>query len=294
MSLLEIFCDVDDFMLIFDQWLKTHALTKAPSPRGRKATLLMSEVMTILIWFHQSHYRDFKTFYLNHVCQHLRSEFPKLVSYSRFVDLIPGTLLPMCVYMYLRQGRQTGIAFVDSTPIAVCHNKRIRRHKTFAGLARRGKSTMGYFYGFKLHLVVNDQGEILAFCLTPGNTDDRKPVPILARELWGKLVGDKGYISQDLFEKLFAQGLHLITTTRKDMKNRLTPVMDRVLARKRSLIETIKDQLKNISQIAHTRHRSPCDFLVNFLAALIAYSWQPNKPSLNLSDAELAQLPAII
>jgi hypothetical protein len=164
----------------------------------------------------------------------------------------------MCVYMYMRQGRQTGIAFVDSTPISVCHNKRIRRHKT------------------------------------PGNTDDRKPLPILARELWGKLVGDKGYISQDLFEKLFAQGLHLITTTRKDMKNRLMPVIDRVLARKRSLIETINDQLKNISQIAHTRHRSPCNFLVNFLAALIAYSWQPNKPSLNLSDAELAQLPAII
>lgn len=292
MSLLEIFCDVHDFMMVFDRWLKKHALTETPSPRGRKANLSMSEVMTILIYFHQSHYRDFKTFYLNYVCQHLRSEFPKLVSYSRFVDLIPGTLLPMCVYMSMRCGQQTGIAFVDSTSISVCHNKRIRRHKTFAGLARRGKSTMGYF--FKLHLVVNDQGEILAFCLTPGHVDDRQPVPTLARELWGKLVGDKGYISQDLFEQLFAQGLHLITTARKNMKNRLMPVMDRVLARKRSLIETINDQLKNISQIAHTRHRSPCNFLVNFLAALIAYSWQPNKPSLNLSDAELAQLPAII
>lgn len=294
MSLLEIFCDVHDFTMVFEQWLKEHALTETPSTRGRKASLSMSEVMTILIYFHQSHYRDFKTFYLNHVCQHMRSEFPKLVSYSRFVDLIPGTLLPMCVYMYLRRGQQTGIAFVDSTPISVCHNKRIRRHKTFAGLARRGKSTMGWFYGFKLHLVVNDQGQILAFCLTPGNVDDRKPVPTLARELWGKLVGDKGYISQDLFEQLFGQGLKLITTARKDMKNRLMPVMDRVLTRKRSLIETINDQLKNISQIAHTRHRSPCNFLVNFLAALIAYTWQPNKPSINLSDAELAQLPAII
>ena len=153
---------------------------------------------------------------------------------------------------------------------------------------------MRYFTGFKLHLVVNDQGEILAFCLTPRNTDDRKPVPTLTRELWGKLVGDKGYISQELFETLFGQGLQLITTARKDMKNRLMPLMDRVLTRKRSLIETINDQLKNISQIAHTRHRSPRNFLVNFLAALIAYSWQPNKPSINLSDAELAQLPAII
>ena len=294
MSLLEIFCDVHDFTSVFEQWLTDHALTETPSPRGRKASLSMSEVMTILIYFHQSHYRDFKAFYLKHVCQHLRSEFPKLVSYSRFVDLIPGSLLPMCVYLYLRRGHQTGIAFVDSTPISVCHNKRIRHHKTFAGLARRGKSTMGWFYGFKLHLVVNDQGEILAFCLTPGNVDDREPVPTLARDLWGKLVGDKGYISQDLFERLFEQDLKLITTARKNMKNRLMPVMDRVLARKRSLIETINDQLKNISQIAHTRHRSPCNFLVNLLAGLIAYSWQPNKPALNLSEAELAQLPAVI
>jgi len=119
-------------------------------------------------------------------------------------------------------------------------------------------------------------------------------VPTLARELWGKLVGDKGYISQELFEQLFGQGLKLITTARKDMKNRLMPLMDRVLPRKRSLIETINDQLKNISQIAHTRHRSPVNFLVNLLAGLIAYSWQPNKPSINLSAAELAQLPAII
>ena len=153
---------------------------------------------------------------------------------------------------------------------------------------------MGYFYGFKLHLVVNDQGEILAFCLTPGNVDDRVPVPTLARELWGKLVGDKGYISQDLFDQLFAQDLHLITTARKNMKNRLMPLLDRVLARKRSLIETINDQLKNISQIAHTRHRSPVNFLVNLLAGLIAYTWQPNKPALNLSPAEFAQLPAVI
>ena len=294
MSLLEIFCDVDDFMLVFADWFKRHALTEAPSTRGRKATLSMSEVMTIIIWFHQSHYRDFKAFYLEYVCQHLRSEFPNLVSYNRFVELLPGTLLPMCLYMYWHRGPITGIAFVDSTPISVCHNKRIRRHKTFAGLARRGKSTMGYFYGFKLHLVVNDQGEILAFCLTPGNVDDRVPVPILARELWGKLVGDKGYISQGLFDQLLAQDLHLITTARKNMKNRLMPLLDRVLARKRSLIETINDQLKNISQIAHTRHRSPVNFLVNLLAGLIAYTWQPNKPALNLSPAELAQLPAVI
>ena len=295
MSLLEIFCDVDDFMIVFDGWLKERALSQAPDRRGCKAKLSMSEVMTIIIWFHQSHYQDFKAFYTQHVQLYLRAEFPKLVSYNRFVELMSGSLMPLCVYMVVCcRGQQTGIAFIDSTPIAVCHNKRIRRHQTFAAVARRGKSTMGWFYGFKLHLVVNDLGQILAFCLTPGNVDDREPVPTLAKDLWGRLVGDKGYISQELFDQLFAQDLQLITSVRKNMPNRLMPIMDRVLSRKRSVIETINDQLKNIANIAHTRHRSPVNFLVNLLAGLIAYSWKPNKPSLNLSDQDLAQLPTVI
>lgn len=294
MSLLELFCDVDDFMIIFEQWLQRYELTAGRSSRGRKASLSLSEVMTVIIHFHQSHYRDFKAYYRHYVLKHLRPEFPKLVSYNRFVELMPGTLLPLCVYLYTRRGQQTGINFIDSTPIAVCHNKRIRRHKVFAGLARRGKSSLGWFYGFKLHLIVNDRGEIISFCLTPGNVDDREPVPTLARELWGKLVGDRGYLCQTLFEQLFEQELQLITPIRKNMKNRLMPVMDRVLVRKRSLIETINDQLKNISQIAHTRHRSLCNFAVNLLAGLIAYTWQPKKPSINLTEAELAQLPALI
>ncbi len=153
---------------------------------------------------------------------------------------------------------------------------------------------MGWFFGFKLHLIVNDLGDIISFCLTPGNVDDREPVPTMARELWGKLVGDRGYLCQALFEQLFEQELQLVTPIRKNMKNRLMPVMDKVLTRKPSLIETINDQLKNISQIAHTRHRRVCNFAVNLLAGLIAYTWQPNKPSINLTDAELAQLPALI
>ena len=127
MSLLEIFVDVDNFMLVFDDWFRQYALTQGGSKRGRKTRLSMSEVITIIIWFHQSHYRDFKAFYQEHVCKSLQSEFPNLVSYNRFVELMPATLLPMCAYMYLQRGQTTGIAFVDSTPIAVCHNKRIRR-----------------------------------------------------------------------------------------------------------------------------------------------------------------------
>ena len=292
MSILELFCNVDDFCQAFRRQTQWPQLGQGK--RGPKPNLSLSEVMTILIHFHQSQYRTFKAYYIQYVLKHLRREFPDLVSYTRFVDLIPTTALPMCSYLHSHLAACTGIGFIDATSIPVCHNRRIQRHRVFAGLAQRGKTSMGWFYGFKLHLVVNDQGQIVAYCLTPGNVDDRKPVPELAKTLWGKLVADGGYLSQALFEQLFAQGLQLITPIRKNMANRLMPLMDKLLARKRSIIETINDQLKNISQIVHTRHRRVTNFLVNLMAGLLAYTFQPKKPSLNLVQADLEQLPAII
>jgi hypothetical protein len=294
MSLLALFCNVDDFCLAFEQYLEQHRIGQAKGKRGPKPVLSLSEVMTIIIHFHQSNYRHFKAYYTEHVMLHLRSEFPHLVSYNRFVELMPGALLPLIAYLRIHLAVATGIAFIDSTPLAVCHNRRIDRHKVFAGLAARGKTSMGWFYGFKLHLIVNDQGELITFYLTPGNVDDRRPVPHMAKKLWGKLFGDKGYISQPLFDQLFEQGIQLITPIRKNMKNYLTPLIDKVLVRKRSIIETINDQLKNISQIAHTRHRSVNNFLVNLVAGLIAYTHQPQKPSLNLSKEDAALLPTLI
>ena len=294
MSLLDLFCDVDDFCLVMEESASHNQLGASKQKPGPKPGLCLSEIMTILIYFHQSRYRDFKNFYLGYVKVHLQAEFPGLVSYQRFVELTPTALEGLCLYLYSRLAVTTGIAFIDSTPLPVCHNRRIGRHKVFSGLAARGKTSMGWFYGFKLHLVVTDQGELVAFCLTPGNIDDRKPVPQLAAKLWGKLFGDRGYISQALFEQLFADGVQLITPIRKNMKNRLMPLWDKLLLRKRSIIETINDQLKNISQIAHTRHRSANNFLVNLVAGLLAYSHQPKKPSLNLSASEKTLLPVRI
>ena len=293
MSILKLFCHVDDFC----QWLGTRENAKlldVTRKRGPAPRLSLSEVMTILIHFHQSRYRDFKAYYTQHVCEHMRSEFPALVSYTRFVELIPSALPAMCIYLRVRFGQKTGVAFIDSTPLSVCHNRRIGRHRVFAEVAKRGKNSMGWFYGFKLHLIVNDKGELLAVQLTPGNIDDRKPVPQMTKNLWGKLVGDRGYLSQALFEQLFARGLQLITPIRKNMQNRLVVLEDKLLTRKRFVIETIVDQLKNISQIEHTRHRSTTNFIVNLIAGLIAYTWQPKKPSLHLSDKDLALLPALI
>ena len=248
--------------------------------------------MTILIHFHQSHYRNFKAYYCEHVQPYLRSEFPDLVSYTRFVDFIPSALLPLCAYfLHTCLGDCTGNSFNDSTSLEVCLNQRIASHKVFAGLAARGKTSTGWFFGFKLHLVINDRGELLNVLLTPGNVDDRKPVPKLVHTLFGKVFGDKGYISQALYELLQQTfGVQLITKLKSNPKNHLPmSVTDRISLRKRAIVESVIDQLKNISQIEHSRHRSVTSFLVNLLCGLIACARQPKKPS--LGRKALACLP---
>lgn len=287
MSVDELFYHVDDFCLAVEPEWEAQLLTNGSRQRRRDGQLYNSEIMTILIHFHQSQYRTFKAYYTYYVQRHLGSEFPHLVSYGRFVQLIPRVLALLCAYLFTCLGRCTGISFADSTPIAVCDNRRISQHKVFVGLAKRGKSSTGWFFGFKLHLVVNDRGELLGFCLTPGSRADVKVLPKLVKHLFGKVIADKGYLSQALFEQLLRQGLHLITKLKANMKNRLMPLADKLLLRKRAIIETITDQLKNISQIEHTRHRSPINFLVNLLCGLIAYSHQPKKPSLRLDLPQL-------
>lgn len=291
MDNLPVFCDVDDFCQTFEPILQAQLLPAQPRWRQRKSGLCLSEVMTILIGFHRSGYRDFKTYYQQDVERHQAADFPGLVSYTRFIDLVPGTLLPMCVYLHTRFGQCSGVSFIDSTKLSVCHNRRIWSHQVMAELAARGKTSVDWFYGFKVHVVVNDCGELLAVKVTPGNVDDRAPVPDLVAGLFGKLFGDKGYISQPLFEQLYAEGVQLITRLKKNMKERLVPFFDKLLLRKRSIIETVIDQLKNISQIEHTRHRSPFNFFVNLLSGLVAYTFREKKPSLNLRMSKA--LPAI-
>ena len=281
MSVLELFCAVDDFMLGFAPHLKASQLA-AGRQRERAGQLCPSEVMTILIHFHQSHYRTFKAYYTDYVQVHLSSEFPHLVSYPRFVALIPGVLVPLLAYLQSCYGPCTGISFIDSPSLEVCDPKRIGQHRVFATDARRGKTSMGWFFGFKLHLAVNDRGDLLACCLTPGNVDDRTPVPELVKRLRGKLFGDRGYISAPLTHLLFEQGLQLITRLRKNRKNHLMHLSDKLLLRKRAIIESIIDQLKNIAQIEQSRHRSPVNFVVHLLAGLLAYSHQDKKPGLHL------------
>jgi IS5 family transposase len=295
LDITQIFCDVDDFCQHFEQhWQQQPQLSSMPGERRSQSRMRLSEVMTIAIAFHGSGFRTFKEFYTLCVLPHWHKAFPTLVSYSRFVELMPWSLMLLCCFLQTRRGEVTGIAFIDSTPIEVCHPCRAHAHRVFKGLVKWGKNSVGWHFGFKLHLIINDKGELLAFKLTPANTDDRQPVPKMTHDLIGKLFGDRGYISQKLFEELYERGLQLITKAKKNMKNRLVKLIDKILLRKRALIESVNDQLKNICQIEHSRHRSVFNFLVNLLAGLVAYTYHSKKPALDLEPKGLPALPPAI
>lgn len=289
-KLVETYCDVDDFCQLFIPHWQRLLLDNGEMKRNRPCRLSPAEVMTIIIHFHQSHYRDFKNYYLHYVCRQLKPYFPELLSYTRFLALMPSVVVPMCSYLTSKLGKPTGIQFVDSTKIEVCHIIRAKRNKVFEGIAEHGKGTMGWSFGFKLHLIINHLGEIVALKLTKGNVDDRQPVSEMAESLFGKLYGDKGYISQALTGELLEKGVELITTVRKNMKKKFISLWDRAILKKRFIIETVNDQLKNISYIEHSRHRSEHGFMLNLLGGLIAYCLKEEKPSLNLTAQELELL----
>ncbi len=288
-----IFCSIDDFCLVFEPALKKKQLLTGKNTRNRKFKMSTSEILTITVLFHLSGFRNFKHFYIFYVQKYLTQEFPEIVSYNRFTELMQSNMLALSLYMKTCcLGKCTGISFIDSTPIRVCNKKRIYRNRVFKDIATRGKSTMGWFYGFKLHIIVNDKGELLEFVITQANVDDRFPLKQenFLSKIFGKLYADKGYVSKELTALLFDQGLHLVTGIRNNMKNVLMTMRDKILLRKRSVIETINDQLKNIAQAEHSRHRSFCNFITNLVASLIAYSFQEKKPSIKFETQKTNQL----
>ncbi len=278
----EIFCEIDDFCKAFFPQFERGLLPAPDAQRRRPLSMSAGEIMTIVVLFHLSHYRDFKNFYLDCVMRQMRDCFPVLLSYNRFVE-VQGRVIPaLCAFMKAKGGHKTGFYYVDSTTLAACRNQRINQHQTFDMIAERGKSSMGWFYGFKLHIVINHIGEIMAFCLTPGNGDDRKPVPKLLKKLKGLAAGDKGYISKKMAAELAEMGINFITKTRRNMKKIKRSSFERFFLAKRAIVEAVIGQLKEICQIEHSRHRNPDNFLVNLLAALAAYTLKPRKPSINL------------
>lgn len=286
-KITEIYFIIDEFSKEFEKTISAHSLDKKTSVKKRNKKFVMSnsEVMTILVLFHALGFKNLKHFYLYYIGKHLDKEFPNLVSYNRFVELQKRTVVPMALFLKTCcLGKCTGISIIDSTPLRACHIRREKQHKTFKNLATKGHTSTGWFFGFKLHLIINDKGEILDFMFTQANVDDREPLKNdnFHKRIFGKLFGDKGYIGKDLFEQLFIDGIHLVTKIKKNMKNSMMLLQDKIMLRKRSLIETVYDQLKNICQIEHTRHRSFDNFITNLLSGLIAYSFFPKKPSINV------------
>lgn len=289
-KITDIFCIVDEFCLEFQKFTQPFIIGNPPK---KKPKMSNAEVITIMILFQLSGIRTFKHFYIYYVQQHMKKEFPQTVSYNRFTELMQSNLMALTMFAKTCSlGSCTGISFVDSTPIKVCGNKRIKRNKVFKDLANTGKSTMGWFHGFKLHIVINDKGEILSFCVTQANVDDREPLKneTFLKQIFGKLFGDKGYISEKLTQLLFVDGIQLITNIRNNMKNSLMEMSDKILLRKRSIIETVNDELKNICQIEHSRHRSVVNFMNNLVGGIVAYSFFPKKPSLKYETVKSNQL----
>lgn len=273
----EIFCVIDDFCKQFEQVQARYLLSNPNRKRKRACQMILSEVMTVLVMFHYSHYRTFKDFYINSILARHKHDFPKAVSYNRFVELMPMTFMPFFVFISALSGQKTGKYFIDATKLPVCHNLRIYRHKVFKDVAKRGKTSTGWFFGLKLHLIFNDKGELMNFRLTSGNVDDRAVVKEMVEHLKGWLLGDKGYISQKLSDSLINQGVELITKVKKNMKERILDPIKQYYLDKRGMIETIIDQLKNLLHIDHSRHRSIMNCQINVLGGLLAYIFKPRK-----------------
>lgn len=277
-NLLEMFCYIDDYAKDIDSELEKRLIGE---DNLQRANLTTGEILTILIFFQLSGWKCFKYFYA-HLLQNYRNAFPNLPSYSRFVEIKGQFNLHLILFITGHFGKHNGEAYIDSTPLKVCNNKRIRSNKVFKKLAEIGKSTMGWFYGFKLHLVINPIGEIISFKFSKGNKDDRQTVKNLCKNFDGKLYADKGYISKDLFEEMLESSVKIITQIKKNMKPKLMEFGENIMLKKRSVIESVFHILKDILNMEHTRHRNPKNYLVNLLGALAAYCLYPNKPSIVL------------
>jgi hypothetical protein len=285
-----LYCCLDDFCKVFEDW-EAHRLIPSAQTRTRPGKLSRAEMLFIMVLFHLSAYKNFKTFYLHGIGCQYRACFRDLPHYDRFISLMPRLFVPLMVLLHSLSGEETGIYFGDSSKLAVCHNRRIDRHRVFDGLAARGKTSMGWFYGLKLHLVINHKGQIMALKITPGNTADSTVLDEITQHLRGKLYADKGYISREVFTKLWQRGLHLITGIRRNMRNHLMLLGDKIMLRKRFVIETVLDILKCDMGLEHSRHRSPVNAMVHVLSCLVAYAYRPGKPSISLNSKKLEAYP---
>lgn len=280
--LVAIYVEVDDLLKAFEWWSKEKVFVRLYYPT-RTPNLSPSEIATIVIAYHFSGYKCFEYYYKECILKSYLGCFPKAPSYQRFIPYIQRVLPLLFLLLMLKtsQSIPTGYYFIDSKKLQVCHLKREKEHKVFKDFARKGKSSTGWFYGLKLHLVINHLGQIVAFRLTPANIADNNQglLEELLLGLKGKCCGDKGYLTT-LFEHFYEQELHLVVRPKKNMKAKALPAAteDICLLKQRAVIESVNDILATVCNVEHSRHRNPLHGMANILAALIAYQYLPTKP----------------
>jgi len=289
----EIFAQIDDFCKQNLPRIQKRCLSNKSNDRpGRKPHLSAAEIITISVNYHMSGFKNFKAYYRSLIDGQATKTMFNYVSYNRFTELRSNFITETNIFLLnYMSNKCTGISFVDSTALKVCHEKRNKWHSLFKGSAQLSKTCMGWFYGYKLHLVINHRGEIISFVLSEARASDinRNVIGTLVKNIHGKLFGDRGYISQVLRKELALKGISLITFLKKGMKPKLLHLQDRILLRKRVIIEGVFNILKHKIELEHTRYRSRESFISNVLYALMAYTFQPNKPSItNLKQLHYA------
>ena len=278
-KLIELFIEVDDLYKAYVEYQKQIGFV--PKKRTRVPDLNGSEVCTILVAYHHSGYKCFEYYYRQLILKRYADYFPQAPSYERFVSLIPraADLIYLWLLYCVAGSKRTGLYFIDSKKLQVCHLKREKSNKVFKDVARKGKTSTGWFFGLKIHLVINNLGEIISFDLTSGNVADNNHdlLKKLLNSLDGKCVGDKGYLSK-LFEFFFNNGLQLITKPKKRMKKLPINNTLNLLINKRAVVESVFDILGTVCDIEHSRHRSPVNAAIHIFSSLIAYQHLEQKP----------------
>ncbi len=231
---------------------------------------------------HHPGYKNFQYYFQRLVEPGMKTYFPRLISYQRFIHLIPRQIpllhvVSKCLCLF---NKRTGCYFADSKKLPVSYNRRIHSHRVFANIARRGISSNGWYYGLKLHLVINEMEQVMTYLITPASVSDNNETVLrrLLKGLRGKCYEDKGYLSK-LFAEFYEQGLHLVTKIRKNMTNILMDLKDKVRLKKRGLNKSVNDIFMSVLDIDHSRHRSPANALVHTMAGLLAYHFYDGKPS---------------
>ena len=273
-TLYHIFDQIDNLLKTMSASLKRKLLSDLRPKGGRPSGLSLQAILAFGIFRFATGVKDVKHYHRKLLSSYSK-ELGRIPNYGNFNALM-NQATPYVIFLlqwicYCHQSAGGGLYFMDSTPMKVCENKRIFDHKVCEDMAQRGKSSMGWFFGFKLHVVCDSLGRLVSLLITPGNTDDRKFALKLLKGLRGLCVADAGYVSKKLMQELYQQGLLLLTDVRNSMK-RLMSETQHGLLKLRQRIEGVFSCLKHRLKAEASIARSPLGYLSRCLYACLTFA----------------------